>query len=100
MVPDPGVLPLLRHVIHEEACSRCILAAGLSQSGRAVPVAAAPDRVESFQKPRPGRDWANRLQANDPKVRATAEAALVQGAARSLPLLRRFLTPSMKTCMW
>jgi len=29
--------------------------------------------------------------ANDPKVRATAEAALVQGARRSLPLLRRFL---------
>ena len=27
----------------------------------------------------------------DPKVRATAEAALVQGAGRSLPLLRRFL---------
>ena len=39
------------------------------------------------------RDWANRLQANDPKVRATAEAALVQGAPRSLPLLRRFLSP-------
>ena len=29
--------------------------------------------------------------ANDPKVRAIAEAALVQGAGRSLPLLRRFL---------
>ena len=39
------------------------------------------------------RDWASRLQSSDPKVRATAEAALVQGAARSLPLLRRFLTP-------
>jgi outer membrane protein assembly factor BamB/HEAT repeat protein len=39
------------------------------------------------------RDWANRLLANDPKVRATAEAALVQRAQRSLPLLRRFLTP-------
>ena len=36
-------------------------------------------------------DWANRVMANDPKVRATAEAALVQGAGRSLPLLRRFL---------
>jgi HEAT repeat protein len=36
-------------------------------------------------------DWANRLLANDPKVRATADAALVQGAHRSLPLLRRFL---------
>lgn len=37
------------------------------------------------------RDWANRLMANDPKVRAAAEAALVKGARRSLPLLRRFL---------
>ena len=39
------------------------------------------------------RDWANRLLANDPKVRATAEAALVKGARRSFPLLRRFLDP-------
>ena len=36
-------------------------------------------------------DWANRVMATDPRVRATAEAALVQGAERSLPLLRRFL---------
>src|SRR6185503_16001912 len=36
-------------------------------------------------------DWENRVMANDPKVRAIAEAALVQGAQRSLPLLRRFL---------
>ncbi len=35
--------------------------------------------------------WANRVMANDPKVRATADATLVQGAGRSLPLLRRFL---------
>ena len=36
-------------------------------------------------------DWANRLMANDPKVRAIAEAALVHGAGRSLPLLGRLL---------
>ena len=36
-------------------------------------------------------DWANRVMADDPKVRAIAEAALVQGAGRSLPLLRQFL---------
>ncbi|HZM27679.1 MAG TPA: HEAT repeat domain-containing protein, partial [Gemmatimonadales bacterium] len=36
-------------------------------------------------------DWANRVTSNDPKVRAIAEAAVVQGAERSLPLLRRFL---------
>jgi len=29
--------------------------------------------------------------SNDPKIRSTAEAALVQGAGRSLPLLRRFI---------
>ena len=37
-------------------------------------------------------DWANRLTAKDPKVRATAEAGLVKGAGRSLPLLRRLLS--------
>ena len=36
-------------------------------------------------------DWANRVTADDPKVRAFAETALIKGAARSLPLLRRFL---------
>jgi outer membrane protein assembly factor BamB/HEAT repeat protein len=39
------------------------------------------------------RDWASRLLARDPKVRATAEASLVHGATRSFPLLRRFLDP-------
>jgi HEAT repeat protein/outer membrane protein assembly factor BamB len=39
------------------------------------------------------RDWTNRLLANDPTVRATAQAALVNGARRSFPLLRRFLDP-------
>ena len=38
-------------------------------------------------------DWASRLLASDAKVRATAEAALVEGAGRSLPMLRRFLDP-------
>jgi outer membrane protein assembly factor BamB/HEAT repeat protein len=43
------------------------------------------------------RDWTDRLLANDAKVRATAEATLVHGAARSLPLLRRLLnTPNDK----
>jgi HEAT repeat protein len=37
------------------------------------------------------RHWANRLMAKDPKVRAIAEATLVQGAPRSLPLLRQCL---------
>jgi outer membrane protein assembly factor BamB/HEAT repeat protein len=37
-------------------------------------------------------DWANRLTARDPEVRAMAEAALVKGAGRSLPLLKRLLS--------
>ncbi|HET9386822.1 MAG TPA: HEAT repeat domain-containing protein, partial [Gemmatimonadales bacterium] len=36
-------------------------------------------------------DWEDRLLADDSKVRAAAEAALVEGAGRSLPVLRRFL---------
>ena len=51
--------------------------------------------TRSLPQPRQGkdsdRDWANRLMAKDPKVRAIAEATLVQGAPRSLPLLRRLL---------
>jgi outer membrane protein assembly factor BamB/HEAT repeat protein len=38
------------------------------------------------------QDWENRVTANDAKIRTSAEAALVKGAGRSLPLLRRFLT--------
>jgi outer membrane protein assembly factor BamB/HEAT repeat protein len=37
------------------------------------------------------REWANRVTATDARVRASAETALVEGAMRSLPLLRRFL---------
>jgi HEAT repeat protein len=37
-------------------------------------------------------DWEKRVMAKDPKVRAIADAALVQGGARSLPLLRRLLS--------
>jgi outer membrane protein assembly factor BamB len=37
------------------------------------------------------RDWADRVLSHDAKVRADAEAALVQAAGRSLSLLRRFL---------
>jgi outer membrane protein assembly factor BamB/HEAT repeat protein len=37
------------------------------------------------------QQWADRVTAKDAKVRATAQAALVQGAERSIPLLRRFL---------
>ena len=38
------------------------------------------------------RDWADRLMSNDSKVRTSAEAALIKGSGRSLPLLRQLLT--------
>jgi outer membrane protein assembly factor BamB/HEAT repeat protein len=37
------------------------------------------------------RHWTSRLTSSDPKVRAMAEADLVEGARRSLPLLQHFL---------
>ncbi len=69
------------------------LAAGLSQ---AVGLAQSPqpDTASSLStNPAHVRELADWLVAKNPKVRETAEAALVQGARRSFPLLRRFLTP-------
>ena len=68
-----------------------------------LPLPVIAQTTRSFPQPRQARgshlstsnaqvlDWANRVTANDPKVKATAKVALVQGAGRSLPLLRRFL---------
>ena len=50
-----------------------------------------PTESELSKNPALVPAWAKRVMANDLKVRAAAEAALVQGAGRSLPLLRRFL---------
>ena len=70
-----------------------MLAASLGQSV-ALSQSLRPSTVSSVStSPARVREWASRLQASDPKVRASAEAALVQGAPRSLPLLRRLLTP-------
>jgi HEAT repeat protein/outer membrane protein assembly factor BamB len=69
------------------------LAAGLSQTVALSQSPLPPTELSLSRNPALVRDWASRLRANDPNVRAAAEAALVQGAARSLPLLRRFLTP-------
>src|SRR5262245_58609055 len=50
-----------------------------------------PHQAKRFGNSASVSDWANRLMANDPKVRAIAEDALVQRGRRSLPLLKRFL---------
>ena len=69
------------------------LAVGLSPAIALSQSTLPPTEASLSAHPALVLDWAKRLQANDPKVRATAEAALVQGAARSLPLLKRFLSP-------
>jgi len=68
------------------------LAAGLSQPVAKSQSPPPPTRSSLSRNSARGRDWANRVTAKDPKVRASAEAALVKGGGRSLPLLRRFLT--------
>ena len=71
----------------------CILPlAVLAQTKRSLP---QPRQVKHSDQARNSDqviDWENRVVSKDPKVRAVAEAALVQGATRSLPMLRRFLT--------
>ena len=63
----------------------------LTQTTRSRPQARQSKGSDLSRNSAPVGNWASRLLANDAKVRATAEAALVQGAGRSLPLLRRFL---------
>ena len=52
---------------------------------------ALPTESDLARKPGLAPDWAKRVMADDPMVRATAEAALVQGAGHSIPLLKQFL---------
>jgi outer membrane protein assembly factor BamB len=50
-----------------------------------------PAQTRTVPRQANARDWANRVTSRDAKIRTTAEAELVQGAGRSLPLLRRLL---------
>jgi HEAT repeat protein len=63
----------------------------LAQTMQSLPQPRQAEGSDVSRNPASVSDWADRLQANDAKVRATAEAELVQGARRSLPVLRRFL---------
>ena len=68
----------------------CILPlAVLAQTRRSFP---QPLQANLSRNSASVRDWADRVISKDPKVRASAEAALVQGAGRSLPMLKQFLT--------
>src|SRR5262249_9660244 len=76
----------------KESALAVIVAAGLIQGVAKPQSPPAPTQSNLSRKAALGRDWANRVMANDPKVRTSAEGALVKGASGSLPLLRRFLT--------
>jgi outer membrane protein assembly factor BamB/HEAT repeat protein len=70
-----------------------VLAVGVSEALAFSQSPLPPTASTLSRNPALAGDWASRLLANDPKVRSTAEAALVQAGQRSLPLLRRFLEP-------
>jgi outer membrane protein assembly factor BamB/HEAT repeat protein len=70
----------------------CALAIpALAQTARSLPQPRQAKRSDQARNSAQVLDWENRVMSKDPQVRAIAEAALVQGAGRSLPLLRRFL---------
>lgn len=70
-----------------------LLGAGLTSGHAFASPQELPLPTESALASNPvlATDWANRVLAKDPTVRATAEATLVQGEGRSLPLVRKFL---------
>src|SRR4030095_7309592 len=67
-----------------------LLGACISTASQEVPLPTGPGLPKNSALV---RDWTNRLLAKDPKVRTTAQAALVQAGRGSFPLLRRFLDP-------
>jgi outer membrane protein assembly factor BamB len=70
----------------------CILSTPvLAQTTRLLPQPGKANSSDLSMNSASMRDWENRLMAKDAKVRAVAEATLVQRARRSLPLLRRLL---------
>ena len=68
-----------------------VLAAGLSQAVASSQSLLPPTESNLSRNPALISDWEDRLLAEDPKVRAAAEAALVQGERRSVPLLKRLI---------
>jgi outer membrane protein assembly factor BamB/HEAT repeat protein len=70
----------------------CALAIpALAQTTRSLPQQRQAERSDQARNSARAIDWEHRVMSKDPRVRALAEAALVKGAARSVPLLRRFL---------
>jgi len=62
--------------------------------GIQAPASRPPGNSEFSLSSASVRRWASRVTAQDAKVRSSAQAALVQGAPRSLPLLKQLLDRS------
>ncbi len=77
-----------RFVIGLFLLGACLATGHASASSQELPL---PTESDLSRNPALATGWANRMMAHDPKVRVIAEGVLVQGAGRSLPLLRRFL---------
>jgi outer membrane protein assembly factor BamB/HEAT repeat protein len=69
-----------------------LLTLGLLQTA-ALSQSTLPTQAGLSRNPAQADEWAGRLVSADPKVRAAAEVALVDGGRRSLPLLRQLLRP-------
>src|SRR6186997_243236 len=90
MACDMAEMPAAR-LMRNVRCLAIIFAAGLSQAV-VLSQSSLPQTTSTLSRnPVLVRDWANRLLTIDPKVRATAEAELVQIGRGSFPLLRRFV---------
>jgi outer membrane protein assembly factor BamB/HEAT repeat protein len=76
-------------LIYTLLCTLAIPA--VAQTTRSLPQPRQAQSPEQARRSAQETAWKNRVMSKDPKVRAIAEAALVHGAGRSLPLLRRFL---------
>ena len=50
-----------------------------------------PTEAQLSREPALARQWADRLEDNDPRTLAAATTMLAEGGARALPLLKRFL---------
>jgi outer membrane protein assembly factor BamB/HEAT repeat protein len=68
-----------------------LLAAGLTQAVASSQSLLPPTESNLSRNPALISDWEDRLLAENPKVRTSAEAALVQGERRSVPLLKRLI---------
>lgn len=69
----------------------CVVGVCLAARDTFASAPAVPSERDLSKNPEIAADWGDRVIGTDSTVRAGAEAVLVEGAERSLPLLKRFL---------